>query len=277
MYLLSSDFRASASSSFRLDCTTLLFNCPYCRKFLFKLPSMITYVQSIRIPYKSNIFFTHNSCLRGHGDVVHQLWWNLHRHMHLEVVGRPQRIGETHVEKKPKWWVVSEGFKPLFTRVLYIQTVVGNGISEPSTVVSWVVEPSQLKHITVKLDHLPPIFRGFRRSVAIRSLPELLAKTQQVKWYGWPSMPTSYPKNQTNLCKKKHFLEHLFIGIRYHLNVACFYFKENNKSLNLMTSTAFFSLVHLEKPSNKNRASQTYNPMRLEEAVPKLLSHSWKR
>ena len=40
VYLLSSDFRASASSSFRLDYSTLLFNCPYCRKFLFKLPSI---------------------------------------------------------------------------------------------------------------------------------------------------------------------------------------------------------------------------------------------
>ena len=43
MYLLSSDFRAIASSSFRLDYSTLLFNCPYCRKFLFKLPSTIKF------------------------------------------------------------------------------------------------------------------------------------------------------------------------------------------------------------------------------------------
>ena len=51
MYLLSSDFRASASSSFRLDWLShLLFNCPYCRKFLFKLPSNI---QSIYIYYVS--------------------------------------------------------------------------------------------------------------------------------------------------------------------------------------------------------------------------------
>ena len=39
MYLLSSDFRAIASSFCWLDYSTLLFNCPYCRKFLFKLPS----------------------------------------------------------------------------------------------------------------------------------------------------------------------------------------------------------------------------------------------
>ena len=41
MYLLSSDFRAIASSFCWLDYSTLLFNCPYCRKFLFKLPSTI--------------------------------------------------------------------------------------------------------------------------------------------------------------------------------------------------------------------------------------------
>ena len=41
MYLLSSDFRAIASSFCWLDYSTLLFNCPYCRKFLFKLPSII--------------------------------------------------------------------------------------------------------------------------------------------------------------------------------------------------------------------------------------------
>ena len=40
MYLLSSDFRAIASSFCWLDYSTLLFNCPYCRKFLFKLPSI---------------------------------------------------------------------------------------------------------------------------------------------------------------------------------------------------------------------------------------------
>ena len=39
MYVLSSDFRAIASSFCWLDYSTLLFNCPYCRKFLFKLPS----------------------------------------------------------------------------------------------------------------------------------------------------------------------------------------------------------------------------------------------
>ena len=39
MYLLSSDFRAIASSFCWLDYSSLLFNCPYCRKFLFKLPS----------------------------------------------------------------------------------------------------------------------------------------------------------------------------------------------------------------------------------------------
>ena len=38
--LLSSDFRAIASSFGWLDYSTLLFNCPYCRKFLFKLPSI---------------------------------------------------------------------------------------------------------------------------------------------------------------------------------------------------------------------------------------------
>jgi len=36
----SSDFRAIASSFCWLDYSTLLFNCPYCRKFLFKLPSI---------------------------------------------------------------------------------------------------------------------------------------------------------------------------------------------------------------------------------------------
>ena len=41
MYLLSSDFRAIASSFCWLDYSTVLFNCPYCRKFLFKLPSTI--------------------------------------------------------------------------------------------------------------------------------------------------------------------------------------------------------------------------------------------
>ena len=41
MYLLSSDFRAIASSFCWLDYSTLLFNSPYCRKFLFKLPSTI--------------------------------------------------------------------------------------------------------------------------------------------------------------------------------------------------------------------------------------------
>ena len=41
MYLLSSDFRAIASSFCWLDYSTLLFNCPYCRKFLFKLPSLV--------------------------------------------------------------------------------------------------------------------------------------------------------------------------------------------------------------------------------------------
>ena len=33
-------FRAIASSFCWLDYSTLLFNCPYCRKFLFKLPSI---------------------------------------------------------------------------------------------------------------------------------------------------------------------------------------------------------------------------------------------
>ena len=41
MYLLSSDFLAIASSFCWLDYPTLLFNCPYCGKFLFKLPSII--------------------------------------------------------------------------------------------------------------------------------------------------------------------------------------------------------------------------------------------
>ena len=40
---LSSDFRAIASSFCWLDYSTLLFNCPYCRKFLFKLPSISTH------------------------------------------------------------------------------------------------------------------------------------------------------------------------------------------------------------------------------------------
>ena len=44
MYLLSSDFRAIASSFCWLDYSTLLFNCPYCRKFLFKLPSTIGFI-----------------------------------------------------------------------------------------------------------------------------------------------------------------------------------------------------------------------------------------
>ena len=35
MYLLSSDFHAIASSFFWLDYSTLLFNCPYCRKLDF--------------------------------------------------------------------------------------------------------------------------------------------------------------------------------------------------------------------------------------------------
>jgi len=70
--------------------------------------------------------------------------------MHLEAAGRPQRIGETHVEKKPKWWVVSEGFNPLCTGFQHHPRWLMwlFGISEPSTVVSWVVEPTQLKNMT---------------------------------------------------------------------------------------------------------------------------------
>ena len=50
MYLLSSDFRAIASSFCWLDCLChLLFNCPYCRKFLFKLPSIIIHPDFIVI------------------------------------------------------------------------------------------------------------------------------------------------------------------------------------------------------------------------------------
>ena len=41
MYLLSLDFDTIASSVDWLNYSTLLFNCPYCRKFLFKLPSII--------------------------------------------------------------------------------------------------------------------------------------------------------------------------------------------------------------------------------------------
>ena len=48
----------------------------------------------------------------------------------------------------------------------------------------------------------------------------------------WVAFDANIVPNKSNQpLKEKHFLEHLFIGIRYHLNVACFYFKENNTNL----------------------------------------------